>query len=237
MDSKLIKAAAVTAAVAALSVPGAVYGLLSMPKKEKKKHPDQKTMVCIGDSITFGAGVLAARKKEAWPYILNRLFEQDIEVLNYGINGAAMQRSADTPYSEDYYKAAEEIQPDIILLMLGTNDSKPQNWNAEEFEKDYEECLKRFMKEGREIVLLTPPKAFPKKGRDISAFDVRDSVISDGVIPVIRKLADQYGLRVIDLYTMSEDHPEYFKDGVHPNKLGNQIIANDIFRAFKGENA
>lgn len=232
MNQKILRTAVFTAAAAVMTVPGAVYGLLAMPRKEKKKHPELKTIVCIGDSITFGAGVLSARGKHAWPYILNRLCKDEYEVLNYGISGAAMSGSADTPYKEDFYKAAEELDPQKILVMLGTNDSKPQNWNAEEFEKDYESFLNRFAKEGREIILLCPPKAFAKKGKEFSVYNIRNREIQEGAIPIIQKLSDKYGLRVIDLYALTEDHPEYFKDGVHPNVLGNQMIANHIYRVL-----
>ena len=69
----------------------AILGLLItrylfLPKKEKPKT-DKKTIVCIGDSITFGSGVIMTRKKDAYPYILDNLLEE-YEVLNYGYSGA-----------------------------------------------------------------------------------------------------------------------------------------------------
>ena len=228
MNSKTIITAGIALAAAAMT-PSAVFLTLSRPQKEKKKKPGTPTIICIGDSITFGAGVLTSRKKDAWPYILDGLMGQKSEVLNYGISGATMIRSGDTPYKEDFYQAVEEMDPQTNLLMLGTNDSKRQNWNAESYAKDYEDFLKRFTKEGREIILLTPPKAFSKKGGEISVYGIRNREIHEGAIPVIQKLADQYGLRIIDLYALTENHPEYLGDGVHPNKPGNRIIADHIF--------
>jgi lysophospholipase L1-like esterase len=32
-------------------------------------------------------------------------------------------------------------------------------------------------------------------------------------------------LQVIDLFSLTKDHPEYFDDGVHPNAEGNKVIA------------
>ncbi|MBQ9328999.1 MAG: hypothetical protein IJ225_10785 [Solobacterium sp.] len=229
MNSKAIIKTGIALAAIAMT-PSAVYLTLSRPQKEKKKKPGTKTIICIGDSITFGAGVLTSRKKDAWPYLLDRMMGQEAEVLNYGISGATMLRSGDTPYREDFYRAVEEIDPQTILLMLGTNDSKRQNWNAELFAKDYEDFLKRFMKEGRKIILMYPPKAFGKKGKEVSVYGIRDHEIHEGVIPVIHTMADQYNLQVIDLYALSENHPEYLGDGVHPNKQGNAIIADHIFK-------
>lgn len=235
MNRKTIITAGIALAAIAMT-PSAVFLTLSRPRKETKKKPGTRTIVCIGDSITFGAGVLTSRKKDAWPYILDRLMGQNAEVLNYGISGATMIRSGDTPYREDFYRAVEELDPQTILLMLGTNDSKRQNWKEASFAKDYEAVLKRFAKEGREIILMCPPKAFAKKGKDISVYGIRNHEIQEGVIPVIRKLAEQYSLRVVDLYALTENHSEYLGDGVHPNKQGNQIIASHIFR-FLGGNA
>ncbi len=235
MNSRTIIKAGIALAAAAMT-PSAVFLTLSRPEKEKKKKPGTGTIICIGDSITFGAGVLTSRKKNAWPYILDGLMGQKAEMLNYGISGATMSTGGDTPYKEDFYQAAEKMDPQTILLMLGTNDSKRQNWNTELFAEDYENFLKRFMKEGRQIILMCPPKAFPKKGKEVSVYGIRDHEIREGVIPVIKRLADQYSLRVIDLYGLSENHPEYFGDGVHPNKRGNRIIADHIFR-FLGGNA
>ena len=33
---------------------------------------------------------------------------------------------------------------------------------------------------------------------------------------------------VIDLYSLTNNHPEWFSDGIHPNEEGNKIIANEI---------
>ena len=34
---------------------------------------------------------------------------------------------------------------------------------------------------------------------------------------------------MIDLYAVTEDHPEYFYDGVHPNQEGYAIVAQAIY--------
>ena len=222
----MIGVSAVTAAAAA---QGIMLYRAFHPKKEKG-HADKKTIVCIGDSITYGAGVKKSRRKDAWPYLLNGMTDSNTEVLNYGISGATMLRKSDYPYRKSYYQAVEDIDPDELIVMLGTNDSKPQNWNAEEYEADYEAFLKRFLKEGRKIILMVPPKAFLLEGKKEIAYKIQDSVIREEVIPCIWKLSEKYSLPVIDLYRLTEEHPEYFDDGVHPNVLGNRSIAECVFR-------
>lgn len=92
---------------------------------------------------------------------MNGKLPDHVEVLNYGISGATMLRSGDKPYRKSFLKAVEKIGPDTPLVMLGTNDSKSQNWDADSFGRDYEAFLKRFMKEGLKVILMLPPKAFP----------------------------------------------------------------------------
>ena len=46
-------------------------------------------------------------------------------------------------------------------------------------------------------------------------------------------IAKEYSLQVIDLYTLTEGHPEWFADGVHPNQEGNARIAEYLFQQMK----
>ena len=43
--------------------------------------------------------------------------------------------------------------------------------------------------------------------------------------------AGKLGIRVIDLYAFTKDHPEWFVDGVHPNIRGNRAIAKYILNS------
>ena len=71
---------------------------------------------------------------------------------------------------------------------------------------------------------LLPPKAFPGK-LGVVDFIIKDEVIHDEIQPILRRLAEEENVPVIDLYAFTEGHPEYFDDGVHPNVLGNRKIA------------
>ena len=52
------------------------------------------------------------------------------------------------------------------------------------------------------------------------------------IIPAIEQVANQTNLPLIDVYTPLLDHPEYFKDGVHLNDEGSQVVANIIYNAL-----
>ena len=93
----------------------------------------KKTIACIGDSITFGAGV-RGKIELTWEYHLEKLLGKEHQVLNYGISGRTLLSEGDYPYTEEkQYEHSRKSRADVYLIMLGTNDSKPYNWNEELF--------------------------------------------------------------------------------------------------------
>ncbi|MGN0399385.1 MAG: SGNH/GDSL hydrolase family protein, partial [Blautia sp.] len=119
---------------------------------------------------------------------------------------------------------------DIYILMLGTNDSKTFNWNRQEYKKQLEIFVKRYMKvkENTQIFLVQPSKCFPEKGTERVAFSIQNEVISTEIYDIIQQTGARLKVPVIDLYTFTENHPEWFMDGVHPNAEGNAAIAQYI---------
>ena len=83
-------------------------------------------VACVGDSITYGSGV-ENREQNAYPAVLGRLLGERYEVRNFGVGGATLQKRGDKPYwSLDAYKDVTLFKPHIVVIKLGTNDSKPQ---------------------------------------------------------------------------------------------------------------
>ena len=62
-------------------------------------------------------------------FILNRQQEvalESFQVENYGQSWRCMIKTGDMPYTErEAYTTALNSQPDIVIIQLGTNDSKP----------------------------------------------------------------------------------------------------------------
>ena len=190
------------------------------------------TVACIGDSITFGSGVFKTRQKDAWPSLLEHRFGKNATVLNYGIRGATLQKEGNRPY-KDYVDLDSVMneKPDLFLVMLGTNDSKPINWNKDRYARQFEELIEKLNRGDwkHQIVLLAPPKAFPnpKTGAILASID--NTVIKNEIHPIVKSTAKKYHLLCIDLYEATKTHPEYYTDGVHPNKKGNRAIARFIY--------
>ena len=83
---------------------------------------------CVGDSITFGAAI-KDRGKNSYPSQLQELLGDDYKVNNFGVNGATLLKRGDKPYWKlEAYKKALGSNPDIVIIKLGTNDTKPHNW-------------------------------------------------------------------------------------------------------------
>ena len=206
--------------------------LLAHPERADKSR---RRIACIGDSITFGAGVMQTRKTDAWPAIWQRSLGEGFQVLNYGVSGATLQREGDFPYHRvGFLWRLRRAKPERIVLMLGTNDSKPYNWDAARFKREYESFLRDLiaLPWPHSLALMTPPKAFPETKTGVIAYDIDNAPIRDSIRPLVLALGKKYGLPMADLYAMTEERPEFFDDGVHPNVPGNRAFAEFIEQTF-----
>ena len=53
-------------------------------------------------------------------------------------------------------------------------------------------------------------------------------MIRNEIIPIIKQVAREKGLTIIDLYTALSGRPDLFPDNIHPNAAGAAIIAKTI---------
>ena len=207
----------------------AVLAFAMNPAMAQDKKPVIR-VACIGDSITFGAGV-ADRAKNSYPVVLQNLLGDGYEVRNYGVSGRTLLNKGDYPYTkEKAYRDALAFLPNIVLIKLGTNDSKPQNWKkADEFEADYKKLIESFqaLESKPKVYLLLPVPAY--KGN----FGITEKVVAGEVKPKIEAVAKDLKLPVIDLYTALNAKPELFPDQIHPNAAGAKLIAETIATTLK----
>lgn len=235
---KTILKVGIPVALTAAAYAAARVRELTQPAKEKP-HGDAPIIVALGDSITFGAGVVKTRTSDSWEAKLEKLLGGAYQVLNYGIGGVTLQNEGDCPYwnmtdkaLQGYPEAALAWQPEIVLLMLGTNDSKPYNWNLERYEAQLDQRVKEIKSAPgvKRLILMCPPFACPANGSELVAFDILNETIRDEIVPIVKHCAVENGVECIDLYALTEGHGEYFMDGVHPNSYGNRVIAGEIHR-------
>lgn len=188
-------------------------------------------IVCIGDSITDGAGT-QNQSSSAYPAVLSKLLGPDYSVVNSGRGGATMLRKGDSPFwVRKEFSNVFAVQPDIVVIKLGTNDSKDQNWNAARYAADYQAMIDtlRTMQSNPEIFLCSPVPAYNR------AWNINDSVIQFEIIPIVADLAAKNDLKLIDLYAPLSGKPELFPDGIHPNEEGAEMIAKTVADGIRGE--
>lgn len=195
----------------------------------------QTRVACIGNSITFGAGV-ENREVNCYPAQLQNMLGSKYEVRNFGSNGRTVLRKGDHPYWNDSaYKEAQNYLPNIVIIKLGTNDSKPQNWKFKsEFEKDYKDFIHSFtaLSSHPKIYLCRPIPAFISEN-----FGITDAIISGEVIPIIEKIAKDENLELIDLYTPFVGKGKLVPDAIHPNAEGAKLLAGEVFNAITKSNS
>lgn len=189
-------------------------------------------VACIGDSITFGAGI-SDRDKNSYPAQLAVMLGDKWDVKNFGVSAATLLKKGDKPYwNLDAYKKALEFKPNVVVIKLGTNDSKPQNWKfKDQYVSDYVELIKSFqdLESKPRVWICYPVPAYP--GR----WGITDKVMKEEVMPLIDEIAKQTKTPIIDLYTSLSNKKELFPDTVHPNAAGAGIMAKTICSALTGK--
>lgn len=217
----------------------------------KAPKPGAIRVACIGNSITDGFGIEMATQL-GYPAQLQQLLGSDYQVRNFGVSSRTMLNKGDYPYmNEQAWRDALAFHPDIVIIKLGTNDSKPENWQyGADFESDLVQMvtalrpdLAAVSKSGKakkqrksaktaaapapQVFLCTPIPAFKP------TWNINDSVISNAIIPIQQRVAKKYGLRVVDLHTLyANDGDKMLRDGIHPDAKGArrmaEIIADEI---------
>ncbi|MBR4388357.1 MAG: alpha/beta hydrolase fold domain-containing protein [Prevotella sp.] len=219
---------------------------------DARKTPaaDALRVACIGNSITDGHGIDMATQ-HGYPAQLQKALGEGYWVRNFGVSGRTMLNKGDLPYmNEQAWRDALAFDPDIVIIGLGTNDSKPQNWQySSEFKNDLLQMINQLrpklsfpsQKKGKKVVkmnpsakprifLCTPPPALK------SSWAINDAIITNDIIPIQKEVAQEYGLQLIDLHALFTN-PETLlqEDGIHPNDKGVGFMAKIISEAIKAK--
>ncbi len=197
----------------------------------KKPLSGQTRIACVGDSITYGYGVKGWRKNN-YPAVLAAQLGDAFCVNNYGVSGSTASKDGDQPYSgERMFAQSLLFLPDLVILMLGTNDTKTQNWKGQ---AHYSEAMRRLIRAYRsqpntpQILLLSPPPAW---GTPV-AFDISAEILQNEIRPATQRLAEEEDIFFADLFAVFSDHPELFWDGVHPNAAGARKLSETVYQCI-----
>ncbi|MBF4509918.1 MAG: hypothetical protein ISP10_05560 [Aeromicrobium sp.] len=192
-------------------------------------------VACVGDSITRGTFVLH-RRRNAYPAQLQAMLGDGFSVGDFGVNGHAAQRTADRPYwTSEAFAESTAFEPDIVLIMLGTNDSRGDNWKGlSAFADDYRDLALHYrsLASRPAVWLLTPPALF-RLGQSAKVRYGMDEQALAEMCGAIADIARDLGCGLIDINTVTAQHPEAFRfDGVHPGASGALLIARTVYHAL-----
>ncbi|MBS4073425.1 MAG: sialate O-acetylesterase [Algoriphagus sp.] len=183
----------------------------------------------VGNSITQGPG---RDNPDSYPLQVAALLGDSYEVKNFGVSGRTLLKKGDYPYwNEPQFQQVKDFQPDVVIIKLGTNDSKPQNWaHKADFVKDYLDLIAEFRahmpKDGKVYVVMPVPVTRVN-------FGINPEVMNNEQRLMLMEIIQKSGAELIDLYTPLMDKPELLPDGVHPNNEGLRIMADVVARRIR----
>ncbi len=190
---------------------------------DKKSNLKPLKIVCLGDSITYGRK-LAKPSMQSYPAQLARLSRGQWNVLNSGVNGATVLNKGDIPITtQKAYERAIKFKPDVVVLMLGTNDTKNKNWKyIDEFISDYGMIVKSFrgLSSHPHVIACSIPPIAKDRSNGLSIKRIEEINI------LLRKAIAASKVDFLEIYTPMLRKKSFFADGVHPSVRGAQEIAD-----------
>jgi acyl-CoA thioesterase I len=193
------------------------------------KPADAAKIACVGDSITYGYN-LSNPSQQSWPAVLQTMLGSGHTVQNFGSSGCTLLKLGDKPYWNDpAFSASDAFKPDVVVVMLGTNDAKPQNWSHKaDFVGDYTSLIGHYRTPGALVYVVLPPPVYAP-----GAFSIDPNVLSGEVVPLIRQIAANANVPLIDVFQALSGLPSDFPDTVHPNVDGSKLIAQTVAAALQ----
>ena len=184
---------------------------------------------CVGDSITEGTG-LSNPSQDSYPAQLSSMLGTGWEVGNFGKKSATVLKSGTTPYwNTSKFVPSHEFNPDIVIIMLGTNDAKPINWvNKSRFIGNYNELIQSYknLSSQPKVYICYPPPVYGEVA------GITDARIKNEIIPKISQIASLNDVEVIDIYTALSNKRALFPDKVHPNREGARLLAQKVYQTI-----
>jgi lysophospholipase L1-like esterase len=183
----------------------------------------------VGDSITAGLGVPPGK---SYPDQLQGLLGDKWQVKNFGVSARTLLKKGDFPYwNEKAFKDAKDFKPDVVIIMLGTNDTKPQNWaHHDDFYGDYKDLVETFKNlPSNPRIFLCRPTPVPEPGNyGINEANLRVEM------PLIDQVATEENAGIIDMHAALAGKPSLFSDRVHPTADGAAVMAQTVAGVLTG---
>lgn len=170
-------------------------------------------LIFLGDSLTEGYGVA---QDKAFPQLIQEKFKKLNSKWSISASGSSGSTSASTL---SRLKWISKDRPDVVFILMGSNDGL-RGLKVEETEKNLAEALLWAKKEKIRVILgqlHVPPNYGKEYSKKFAA--------------IFPRLAKKYNTtlapfllnEVAGIPTLNQ------ADGIHPNEMGHQIVADNIF--------
>ena len=187
-------------------------------------------VACVGDSITQGTKL---PRRMTYPEQLQKMLGSPWIVKNFGKSGCTLMKKGDFPYwNESIYQDALQFAPDVVIIKLGTNDTKPQNWkHIADFKNDYRALVESFRsRPEKPLIYICTPCPVVGSG----AFNINNAGVVEEV-GWVKELAAELHVGLVDMNAAFAGKSELLPDKVHPNEEGATLLAGTVYSALTGK--
>lgn len=207
-------------------------------RTSSKKH----RVACVGDSETRGLG--SSSINMSYPSRMSRELGSEYIVGNFGRDGAYanMHHTANTALNEHdlsyirqpEYQQALDFNPNIVIIMFGTDDSAQNLWDSESFKAGLETIVRRFkaLETKPVIYIMIPPTIEDSYYSRLRL--IQTETLKEEVPKIVKELAREVDVHLIDLrelYDMSKGLVS--RDRIHPSDEGYRVMTEYILNHLK----
>jgi lysophospholipase L1-like esterase len=182
------------------------YKIFFSPSARQTDGSIGETIICFGDSLTYGTGAAAGMD---YPSQLSKLIAKP--VINAGVPGDTTARALQRLEREVLAKS-----PDVVLITLGGNDLK-----------------NGLAKDNAFANLRTIVEAIQNKGARVIIGGLKFPLRDRGFAKAYQQLAAETGAALIpDIFEGIIGNRDLMSDPIHPNDAGYKIIAERFYEAM-----
>ncbi|WP_029660124.1 SGNH/GDSL hydrolase family protein [Aliihoeflea sp. 2WW] len=202
-----------------------------------------KTILCYGDSITWGSDAETGGRHafaDRWPNVLQAALGSDIQIIAEGLRG---RTTAFDEHLADCDRNGARILPtvlythapiDLVIILLGSNDMKPAIAGtalaAMQGMRRLVELIKfNAMRDGQSeppaVLIVAPPPLCETANTEYSAMFAGGVEQSQMLASFYADLADEWGCGFFDAGSVAETTPV---DGVHLDAENTRAIGRGL---------
>jgi len=170
-----------------------------------------------------------------YPAVLQRLLGKGAQVAVFGVNDRTLQDTGSKPYrKEAAFRQSKDYLPDMVVILIGSNDSKDCNWVSEEaFRQQYRELIAEYraLPSKPRVLICTPPFAYEPANRFLRVLNDAKIEFIPSIANMVTSVAWETGVELVDLFTLTKGRRELLgPDGLHPSAAGAAAIAEAVYQ-------